>query len=84
MEDHKHFSYEIDRYDDDSDLSYILVKESSNISQVPEWAQKSDKKQGVPDWIKNTAGWWASDMITETEFISAIEFLVQGGIIQIS
>ena len=75
---------EIDRYDDDSGLSYILVKESSAIPQVPEWTQKSDKKQNVPDWIKNTAGWWASDMITEKEFISAIEFLVQGGIIQIS
>ena len=75
---------EIDRYDDDSGLSYILVKESSTSPQVPEWTQKSDKKQNVPDWIKNTAGWWASDMITETEFISAIEFLVQGGIIQVT
>ena len=28
----------------------------------------------VPDWVKNTAGWWAADAISETEFLNAIEF----------
>ena len=23
----------------------------------------------VPDWVKNTAGWWADDKISETEFV---------------
>ena len=36
----------------------------------------------IPDWIKNTAGWWATDKISETEFVNAIEFLVSVGIIQ--
>ena len=36
----------------------------------------------IPDWIKNTAGWWATDKISETEFVNAIEFLVNVGIIQ--
>ena len=36
----------------------------------------------IPDWIKNTAGWWAIDKISETEFVNAIEFLVNVGIIQ--
>ena len=40
--------------------------------------------QGVPDWVKNTAGWWSSDAISETEFVNAIEFLIKDGIIQIS
>ena len=30
----------------------------------------------VPSWVKNTAGWWATDAISETEFVNAIEFLV--------
>ena len=38
----------------------------------------------VPDWVKNTAGWWASDAISETEFVNAIEYLVKTGIIQVS
>ena len=33
--------------------------------------------QSVPDWVKNTAGWWATDVISETEFVNAIEFLIK-------
>ena len=40
--------------------------------------------QSVPDWVQNTAGWWADDQISETEFVNAIEFLVNDGIIQVS
>ena len=38
----------------------------------------------IPDWVKNTAGWWAADAISETEFLNAIEFLVNKEIIQVS
>ena len=38
----------------------------------------------VPDWVKNTAGWWATDAISETEFVNAIEFLVNENIMQVS
>ena len=37
----------------------------------------------VPSWVKNTAGWWATDAISETEFVNAIEFLVKENIIQV-
>ena len=40
--------------------------------------------ENVPDWVKNTAGWWAEDAISETEFVNAIEFLVKKNIIQIN
>jgi len=35
----------------------------------------------VPGWVKNNAGWWADGTITESEFISAVEFLITDGII---
>ena len=44
-------------------------------------SQSVTSSQGVPDWVKNTAGWWANDAISETEFVTAIEFLVENGII---
>ena len=28
--------------------------------------------ENVPDWVKNTAGWWANDKISEEEFVNAI------------
>ena len=37
-------------------------------------------EESVPDWVKNTAGWWATDIISETQFVNAIEFLVKDGI----
>ena len=40
--------------------------------------------KSIPDWIKNTAGWWANDEISEAEFVNAIEFLVNDGIILVS
>ncbi len=39
--------------------------------------------QNVPEWVKNTAGWWSDDTISEREFVSAIEFLINEGIIQV-
>ena len=40
--------------------------------------------QNVPDWVKNTAGWWADDSISENEFVTAIEFLINDNIISVS
>ena len=40
--------------------------------------------ENVPQWVKNTAGWWAADAISEKEFVNAIEFLIKEGIIDIS
>ena len=34
--------------------------------------------------MKNTAGWWATDAISETEFVNAVEFLVKENIIQVN
>ena len=39
--------------------------------------------ESVPSWVKNTAGWWATDAISETEFVNAIEYLVKEDIIQV-
>ena len=35
----------------------------------------------VPGWVKNNAGWWADGTISESEFISGVEFLITDGII---
>jgi uncharacterized protein YjbI with pentapeptide repeats len=40
-------------------------------------------EENVPNWIKNTAGWWADNLITDNEFANAVEFLIKEGIIKI-
>ena len=44
----------------------------------------SAQSDAVPSWVKNTAGWWADDQISETEFVNSIEYLIDSGIIQVS
>jgi len=35
----------------------------------------------IPAWIKNNAGWWATDQIDDSAFLKGIQYLVQNGII---
>ena len=37
----------------------------------------------VPLWVKNTAGWWADDKISDSEFLSGIYFLIENGLLVI-
>jgi hypothetical protein len=40
-------------------------------------------KSQVPDWIKNNAKWWASNQISDSDFIKGIEHLIKENIITI-
>lgn len=35
----------------------------------------------VPPWIKNNAGWWSQDLITDDDFVKGIQYLVEQRII---
>ena len=37
----------------------------------------------IPSWIKNNAGWWASDQIPDSAFLQGIQFLIKEGIMVI-
>ncbi len=39
--------------------------------------------QKIPEWVKNTMGWFAEGLISEDEMIAAIQFLVKEGIIKL-
>tara|TARA_B000000460_G_scaffold219774_1_gene170971 strand:- start:265 stop:483 length:219 start_codon:yes stop_codon:yes gene_type:complete len=34
----------------------------------------------VPNWVKNTAGWWAEDQIPDSAFLQGIQYLINEGI----
>ena len=40
--------------------------------------------QEVPDWVRNNASWWALDKISEEEFLNAIKYLIENGVIPVS
>ena len=49
-------------------------------------AQQSaaEKNMSIPDWVKNNAKWWADGQIAEVDFISAIQYLINEGVIRIT
>lgn len=36
----------------------------------------------VPSWVKNNAGWWANDQISDSDFVKGIEYMIKEGIIK--
>ena len=39
------------------------------------------EQTSIPAWIKNNAGWWATDQISDSSFLQGIQYLVQNRII---
>jgi len=86
-----------DQIDDSSFLQGIqyLIQEGIMIIPPTETSESSDDSdaiadagqraqafdQRVPAWIKNNAGWWATDQIDASAFLPGIQYLVQKGII---
>jgi len=36
----------------------------------------------IPSWIKTIAGFWATDQISDSEFLSALQYLLDNGILK--
>ena len=49
----------------------------------PTETSESIGSQAVHAWIRNNAGWWATDQIDDSAFVQGIQYLVQNGIIVI-
>ena len=37
----------------------------------------------IPSWIKNNAGWWSEDKITDGDFVQGIQWLITNGIMKV-
>jgi hypothetical protein len=61
--------------------SIVLILSFSLIGSGILVPNASAQDAQIPDWIKNVAGWWASGIISETEFLTGIEYLINNNII---
>ena len=39
--------------------------------------------EAIPDWIRNNALWWSEGSITQTDFVSGLQFLIQEDILKV-
>ena len=58
-----------------------LMCSSILVSSLNSYGQEETQ---IPDWIKTVAGWWGNNEISEEEFVSGIEYLINNNIILIS
>jgi subtilisin family serine protease len=42
-----------------------------------------EDKISIPDWVKNNAGWWAQELISDEDFASGIQYMIKEGVIQV-
>ena len=48
---------------------------------IPVLLSTDASAQLVPEWIKTTAKWFGDDLISENEFLNAMKYLIENGII---
>jgi len=64
--------------------SIILILSFSLIGSGILVPNSSAQDAQIPSWVKNVAGWWASGIINENEFLTGIEYLINNNIILIN
>ena len=61
---------------------FISLIGSSILAGIPISSAQEDTQ--IPGWIKNLASWWANGEISENEFLTGIEYLINNNIISLS
>ena len=66
-------------------IEYMINNNIISIEPIPCFGvlSQTSSMNLVPDWIKNNAGWWAENLITDTDFYNGIEYLIDNQIIKI-
>jgi predicted house-cleaning noncanonical NTP pyrophosphatase (MazG superfamily) len=41
-----------------------------------------ENKVVIPEWIKNNAKWWSMGIVTDSEFVASIEYMIKNDLIQ--
>ena len=52
-------------------MSILLISFSTNFANA----------ESVPEWVKNTALWYGEGVVSESEFLNMVKFLIQNNII---
>jgi len=61
-------------------IEFLINKKIIDITNLPKSTVVGNDNT-VPDWIRQNAGWWATGLISDEEFVSGIKYLVEHGII---
>ena len=63
-------------------LEKTIKKYPTKSTEKPSYLLNLEKNE-IPYWIKTNAGWWASDKISDADFIAGIQYLIKNEIIML-
>jgi len=73
-----------DRVLGDSEFSLVIdYLLNENIISNPDLPEQASETLGIPIWVRNIAGWWVDDFISEENFVNVIKYLVEKGVIRV-
>ena len=62
-------------------IGYLIEQE---IIKIPYTEPGEETVSYIPEWVKNSAGWWIEGKISDTEFAMTLQYLVKTGIITVN
>jgi hypothetical protein len=65
-----------------SGIEYLIIQGVIQIPIIPA-DNVADLSAFVPSWIKDTAGWWAEGLVSDSEFVNGLQYLISKGIITV-
>ncbi len=65
-----------------SGMEYLIIQGVIQIPIIPA-NNGSESSAFVPLWIKDIAGWWTEGMVSDSEFVNGLQYLISQGIITI-
>lgn len=60
-----------------------VTEESNEETEIAEELQLIEEESQIPDWVRNIFIWYAEGTITETDLLSALEYLINQGILEV-
>ena len=75
----------IDDHEFISSIEYMLDNNIMIIHSGNDTQQKNTDgdDQGIPAWVKNSAGWWSDGLLGDEEFINSLKYMISNGLIQV-
>ncbi len=65
-----------------SGIEYLIIQGVIQIPIIPA-DNGGESSAFVPSWIKDNAGWWAEGLISDSEFVNGLQYLISQGIISV-
>jgi len=61
-------------------IQYLI---QNGVITVPKTTLIDSGSKEIPQWIKNNASWWSSNLISDDEFIHGLQWLISNGILEV-